>query len=81
MTDADEIKKLEEASDIVGEHIFNTLRIVMLGLGDNGLLSLEGRQHAAAMMAVDYSEIPEAEREKMRADGRVLILKILEKIA
>lgn len=41
----------------------------------------KARQYAAVMMAVDYSEIPEAEREKMRADGRVLILKILEKIA
>lgn len=73
-----EIERMETAVDRIGEYMHNNLVTVMMGLCEYGLLSDAGKVHAEAMMGMSYADIPAENKERVRAQARVLLMDILK---
>ena len=73
-----EEEKVMIAVDRIGEYIHDNLCAVMMGMRDNGMLSESGIENANVMGDLLYSEIPPEAKERVRAHGRVLLMKVMK---
>jgi hypothetical protein len=64
--------------DRIGEYMHTNLVTVMMGLDVNDMLSELGQRQAAAMGSMKYADIPESNKEAIRASVRVLLLDVLK---
>jgi hypothetical protein len=78
MSNPQELEKMAKAVDRIGEYMHTNLVTVMTGLEANDMLSELGQQQAAAMRSMKYADIPEANKEAIRASVRVLLLDVLK---
>lgn len=75
-----EEEKMMKSVDRVGEYIHDNLCAVMIGMRDNGMLSESGIENANILETLTYSKISPADKERVRAHGRVLLLQIMKDI-
>ena len=78
MSNQTEIQKMEKAVDRIGEHMHTCMQGIMMGLAANRMLSELGMQQAEIIESLKFADLPDANKEPIRASCRVLLLDVLK---
>lgn len=75
-----EEEKTLKAVDLMGEYFHNQICAMMVSLRDQGGLTPHAIEQANIIESLSYANLPEEDKEKVRAHCRVLLLDILKAI-